>query len=189
MRISRHTIALGVFCLAVSSPIIPASAGQISATPPQRIAVIQSPDRSESPRLLVAFDLQAIETERHIDFAQLLFQGHLRIDQDAPTVIRLEVLPVLTDWQQDAVNWDTPWERPGGDVDTCAGTTNWVSVNPADTTIMWLDITRIVTNWKGGSTPNHGILVRISDVTPAMIEDIDLSSIELKVWHHAILRP
>lgn len=189
MARSRHTIALAVFCLTVTFPFVPIFAGQISVFTPQRIAVIQPGEGPESPRLLVAFDLQAIEAERCIDFAQLLFEGHLQVNEDAAPVARLEVLPVITDWQQGAVNWNTPWEHPGGDVDTCTRTTNWVSVSLADTTAMWLDVTRIVTSWKEGTNPNYGVLVKISDFTPAMIERIDFASVELRVWHHAVRRP
>jgi hypothetical protein len=189
MRISQHVIVFVVFCLAVCLPLVPIFAGRISVFPPREIAVIQAAEGPESPHLLVAFDLQAIEAGRHVDFAQLLFRGHILANEDTVPAARLEVYPVLTDWEEDAVNWETPWDRPGGDVDTCARMTTWVSTSQADTTAMWLDVTRIVTSWKDGRTPNRGFLVKISDFTPAVIERVDLSSVELKVWDHAVYRP
>ncbi len=185
----RYIIGLGMFCLVLSSPLIPASGGQVSRILPQQIAAIRPTDGSQGPRLLVAFDLDALGIEPRIDFAQLVFRGVLQVSEETPSVVRLEALPILTDWQQHTVNWETPWKHSGGDVDTCARTTNWVLVGHSDTTVMWLDVTRIVTGWKDGTTPNHGVLVKISELTPAMLERIDLSSVELRVWHHAVRRP
>jgi hypothetical protein len=188
---ARYVLAITLIALFLTLSLlpVPVSAGQISGFSPQRVAVIQPEDRSEEPRLLVTFDLSTIASQQQIDFAQLLFRGcFLAPERDTP-LCRLEIYPLSTDWQHDSVTWQTPWDQPGGDIDSCARMTNWVSAGEVDTSFMWLDVTRIVTSWRDGSRANCGILVKISDVTPAVIQHIDVSSVELRIWHHGVHRP
>jgi hypothetical protein len=183
-----RSVASGFLCLLLAFSSAPVRAGQVSVFSPQRIAVIRPAERTEGPRLLVAFDLTSVGIEQHIDFAQLTFYGKIRAEQDMPRVARLEVLPLTTDWQADAVGWDTPWNNAGADVDSSLQASNWFPVAVTDTYDLWFDITRIARSWKDGSGPNRGVIIRASYFAPSVLEDIDLSKTSLSIWHHAVRR-
>lgn len=157
--------------------------GQISVIRPACVANIQPGDSSQGSRLIAKFDLSAVGTDRQIDFAKLIFSARIAAMEDAAAVVRLEVFPLTRDWEQSAVGWNTLWSEPGGDIDSTERSTNWVTVT--NTPPLWLDVTRLARTWKAGERANYGVLLKISDLTPARFQTIDMGAVELKVWHHA----
>jgi hypothetical protein len=163
-----------------------AHSGQVCTILPEQIAVIAPLDHSESPRLIVRFDVSEIDEDRRIDFAQLLFKGHLDCENLATEVARIEAFPVLTEWQPGSVSWDTPWESDGGDFDTSRRKSNWIAVG--DSAAMWLDVTEILRGWRDEIIPNEGIIVKTSDVVDTALDEVNSGRVVLKVWHHADYR-
>lgn len=166
--------------LSVSGSVL---GGQISVIRPACVASIQPGDSSQGSRLIAKFDLSAVGSDRQIDFAQLVFSGRIGAMEDVAPVVRLEVFPLTTDWEQSVVGWNTPWSEPGGDIDSTERSTNWVTVT--NTSPLWLDVTRLARTWEAGERASYGVLLKISDLTPARFQTIDMCGVELKVWHHA----
>jgi hypothetical protein len=182
-ELSPWSLALLVI-LSVSRSV---SGGQISVIRPACVASIEPGDGSQGSRLIAKFDLSAVGTDRQIDFAQLIFSARIGDVEDAAPVVKLEVFPLTTDWEQSAVGWSTPWSEPGGDIDPTDKSTNWVMV--VNTSPLWIDVSRLARAWKAGEQANHGVLLKISDLTPARFQTIDMRGVELKVWHHAKRNP
>jgi hypothetical protein len=183
--VSKVAGLTGSLILLIAASLVPSAThgGQISLLRSQRVAVIAPLDCSESPRLVVGFDLSVLEDDRRIDFAQLLFEGYLDRVDSAAEVARIEALPVTTEWEPAGVSWEAPWDSTGGDFDSSRRKSNWVVVG--DSTAMWLDVTKIVKDWNDATIPNHGIIVKISDSEDATLDQINSGSVVLKVWHHA----
>jgi hypothetical protein len=144
-RYSLLTASLvAIFCLI-------SWAGEFSA-PVESYALIQNGE--SEIRLLVQFDIPDGVTDSTLTFAELIFGIAPAFAPDS--VLRLDCFAVTTPWEPGNVNWDSPWQNPGGDFqeDACA----MVTLSANSEQLAYFDLTETVRSWLGGSHPNYGLM-------------------------------
>ena len=108
-------------------------------------------------RALMRFDLSDLPAEAMIESATLMLR--LNASWDGPgTEVRCTFQPILGDWDESAVTWDTAPDAG----DRIA----WIAVPHAAWGWHSLDISELAQAWHQGSQPNHGLLLRGDESRP-----------------------
>jgi hypothetical protein len=126
-------------------------AGEFSA-PVENYALIGN--GGSEIRLLVRFDIPDGVTDSTLTFAELIFGIAPAFAPDS--VLRLDCFPVTTAWEPGDVNWNYPWQNPGGDFqeDDCA----MVTLSAISEQLAYFDLTETVRAWLDGSRVNYGLI-------------------------------
>lgn len=122
------------------------------------VSVIHSEDMSEI-HVLAKPDLDFPDTTMHIDRAFLNIQASPQTDDT--TFISIRVHPITTDWGWGNVDWETPWEDPGGDFDDRRYAEYMITLPELQD--ISIDITDLCSRWADGRIPYYGFLVTISE--------------------------
>lgn len=149
MRWKVLPVVLAMSSLALVSPGF-ARQNFLSIT---ELAVITGGD-PEISRVVLKFDLSNIVQNNNLDYAEIQFPSFSVVGGEAMTV---QGFRLVTDWDEETVTWDSPWETPGGDYDT----TDHVAFRcgPRDTFGLHLDITDVVRPLFEGN-PNYGFILK-----------------------------
>jgi hypothetical protein len=109
------------------------------------------PDKDESWRGLIRFDLSSIPSDSVVTQAMLfLYEKDEKLDQVT------YIYRVTSSWDETSVTWSSPWNNPGGDY---SSSNAYASFLPNQKNCMIeIDLTHLVQEWVSG-TPNHGMLL------------------------------
>ena len=130
----------------------PSEFGLLLSPPPQRDSL--------GVRAVIKFDIEENIYENYLPAYAELSGNVSRLDfrqQSRNGTIIINTYRVTTDWSQVYVNWNNPWENPGGDFDTLSACLfRFDMTNDSTFTV---DITPIVHHYFLNPVENYGILI------------------------------
>lgn len=180
IRQAVHVSCLLVAVLALSSG---ASLALQATLPVDQTAVITNPSVETEKRVLVQYEVPDFLSSSEILYAQL--RGYVDATLDRQQMaLKVEAVPVHTEWTAGNVSWTSPWNTPGGDTDTGFGRSFLVGEGRQQVRI---DVTDLVRQWAAGDRVNLGVLVRASDsfggtfCLPA--EGAEFQAPVIRVWY------
>ena len=150
-----------------------ASGAQLTIMPGVIVTLEPPAESEETTRFLLALPLPAALEGSTIDFTRLTMgvrvgMGELS-GEDGPFVV--DAYAVTTEWDPEAVGWNTGWDTPGADFDE---STHSSHIGVADTTAsVSLDLTHVLQAWVDGSIGNAGIIITVPSATCWEITEID----------------
>ena len=100
--------ALAVVAIMLLSGSVQAKFIEIAAS---EIVTVEPSDKSESPRILVKWDLPADLDKKLIDGAVITMT--VSVDGDDP--LSIDVMPLTKAWNASTADWSSRWDRQGGD--------------------------------------------------------------------------
>jgi hypothetical protein len=144
--------------LGIMYSTLPASTLTRMRVPVSQIAVIAPNQASDEVSVLIQADLGALTANSHVLLAVLSLDVEAVNTLEDRSVVQLDLLPIVTEWESSTACWDYPWGTPGGDV--ISRFRERYLIREAGRARF--DITRLVQSWSDGSLENHGILLRAS---------------------------
>lgn len=145
-------LAAALILLAVGS----ASAGE-SVVEVNSVTLISSPGESET-RILAMPELPLEATGIVID--RVLLCLSVEPQTEDTSFIPIRIYPLNTDWDEATVDWASPWEEAGGDIDEDTYAEYLVTI--PETQEIAIDITDLYLRWQDGRLPYHGFMLALS---------------------------
>lgn len=186
MRHSDKGLAVALILLLA----IAVSLADTLSVPLGATAYITGPIRGESRgRALVAASLPPAVRAANIDFACLQIPSPLLANQRG--IVTVEAHGLTTAWTPSNVTWTTPWQTPGGDMDSVEASDfpTWAG----DSHAIWLDVTTCARAWQTGRGAHGLILKRPSHEGGGFAAEgarlrQAIASARIKYWYSAVQR-
>ena len=110
-------------------------------------------------RVLVYFQIPEEVTASNFMFAEMSVGIEPQLAGDS--LLRIDCFAVTTDWLGGNVNWNQPWENPGGDFDE--DRLIMFNCNTFDTEMANFDLSGAVKWWLDGTQDNYGLIFLIPE--------------------------
>jgi hypothetical protein len=117
-------------------------------------------------RVLVHILLPDSIADSTLMFAELSFMVSPELEKDG--ILRINCHAVTTPWNSENVDWDNPWQNPGGDFEQDELTMFTTAANEETPAIF--DITDQAKSWLNGSIENNGLVFLIPDEIASRFE-------------------
>ena len=105
-------------------------------------------------RLLVKFNLPDSLSTKRILFAEVC--SPLPLFQFRDTTFSFEFFAITRSWDENNVEWNSPWVNLGGDVDSMQSFTRFFAVGDDS---LHLDLTSLTKDWLQQGRSNYGFLI------------------------------
>jgi hypothetical protein len=153
--LNGNAIRLGIGTVFVLFAAVPVLALR-SELETQQYAVLTDTSDVENEVILLQYEMPESLVSTGILYAQLLGQMEVLTGEGRGT-LKIDALPITTEWDENTVTWTYPWTWPGGDLDT-THVRSFVA-GPGDQSIR-IDLTHVVREWLGGSRQCYGVALR-----------------------------
>jgi hypothetical protein len=150
MKKSIVQIAFTLLLLLMISEI---HAAQLNV-PIEDMTVICEGEQDNHCRILFNVDISQLGSV-HIDHAEIVALPGSRLT--VPTDITFYLFPITQQWNPSSVDWGSPWDEPGGDVDSSM--VSIFALLEGMETHLRSDVTSIVRSWVNNPAQNYGLLV------------------------------
>ncbi len=132
---------------------------------PSKLALILpdslDPDEGNGSRLLMKFELPEKLDFSRVGLAWIQFDISVPVERGNTTLL-VHVFPITTDWIPEAVNWNNPWNDPGGDINNSLDHLYFLKAGAKRANR--IDVTDIYRLYAKGELPNLGLLFTIEHV-------------------------
>ena len=144
---------LKIVAMALALLIAPAAWAEFMEIEASKIVTIEPADKSESPRILVKWDLPYELEGKIIDAAVVA----ITVPHEGDEPFEVDVHPMIKSWDAETARWDDGWEKEGGDFNEELPAPGLVSERNGGK--ISADVSLTVKGQIGGTASNFGFIL------------------------------